>query len=141
MRALAIAALALLGLAAPAFGRPVLVLHGKRVKTVDRTFKGPTELPPPSPARSLQKQPAPRLGRPTRDALDDLLATGQIDTPAHDARTDTIKRALRAYRALAGTRRSELRAVIANADEIATAGALTPSRLEPVFLTLQRNTE
>ena len=142
MRAIGLAVVVLLALAVPAGASPALVLDGSQVKRVDRAFEGPTELPPPSRARTaLQKRSVSPLGRPTRDALDGLLASGQIDQPNHHARTDTIKRALRAYRALTGTRKAELRAVITNADGIATAGDLTPSRLEPVFLTLERNTE
>ena len=68
-----------------------------------------------------------------------MLASGQIDQAAHDTRAAVVKRALRSYRALRGTRRSELGAVLANADAIAAAGELTPSRLEPVFLTIDRN--
>jgi hypothetical protein len=145
MRFLAIAVPALLLLlATPASAEPVLILQGTHVKHADWKTQGPTELsPPPSPSKTARQERSKTqpLGRPTRTALDDLLATGQIDQPTHDARTDTIKRALRATRALIGTPRAELRAVIQNADDIAAAGALTPSRLEPVFLTLQRNTE
>jgi hypothetical protein len=40
---------------------------------------------------------------------------------------------------LSGTRRSELGAVLGNAQAIAASGGLTPSRLAIVFLTLERN--
>lgn len=142
MRVVCIALLALLACAAPASASPVLELHGKHVVKRNVDFSGPTELavPPTAPALARKQAPPPK-GRPTRDALDALLASGQIDQPTYDARTATIKRALRAYRKLTGTRKAELAAVIANADSIATAGALTPTRLEPVFVTLARNTE
>jgi hypothetical protein len=146
VRVVCIALLTLLAWAAPASGAPVLELHGKRVVKRDLRFAGPTELPavPGSPgpsARGKRQAKPPPKGRPTRDALDALLASGQIDQAAHDARTDTIEQALRAYRRLSGTRKAELAAVIANADSIAAGGQLTPARLEPVFLTLARNTE
>ncbi len=144
MRATAIALLALLACAAPASASQVLELHGKHVVKRQMSFSGPTELAVPrsaaAPALGKRKAP-PAKGRPTRDVLDSLLASGQIDQPTYDTRTATIKRALRVYRTLTGTRKVELGAVIANADSIATAGALTPSRLAAVFLTLDRNTQ
>jgi hypothetical protein len=138
-----LAAIAVLGIAAQAAASPVLVLHGKRVAVRDERFSGPTELTPPpatAPARRERRQTAPK-GRATRDALDALLAQGQIDQPTHDARYDTMSRALRAYRTLTGTRKTELGAVIDNTDAISASGQLTPTRLGPVFLTLSRNTE
>jgi hypothetical protein len=144
VRSICIALLALLACAAPAAAAPVLELHGKRVAKREIRFAGATELPtPPASAaapRAKRQKPPPK-GRPTRDALDALLGSGQIDQPAYDARTATIEQALRAYRKLSGTRKAELAAVIANADSIAASGRLTPARLEPVFLTLARNTE
>lgn len=143
MRAVCIAILLALATAAPAAASPVLELRGKHVVKHDVRFAGQTNLPAlAGAARPVAKRKAPPpLGRPTRDALDALLASGQIDQTTYDANTATIKRALRASRTLTGTRKAELRAVIANADSIATAQVLTPSRLAPVFLTLQRNTE
>jgi hypothetical protein len=144
VRVLCATILLALAAATPAAASSVLVLHGKRVVKVERRFLGPTELPaPPAAVKAppAKRVAAPPRGRPTRDALDSLLAAGQIDQAAHDARLATVKRALRAYRKLSGTRRAELGAVIDNADSIAAAGGLIPSRLEPVFLTLARNTE
>ncbi|MEA2466237.1 MAG: hypothetical protein QOJ57_363 [Thermoleophilaceae bacterium] len=145
MRALGITVLAFLCCAAPAAATPVLELHGKRVVKRQLRFAGPTELAQPpaqaSPPPLGKRQAPPPKGRPTRDALDALLAQGQIDQPSYDARTATVKRALRAYRKLTGTRKTELAAVIANADSIAASGQLTAQRLEPVCLTLARNTE
>jgi hypothetical protein len=124
--------------AASAQAAPVTVLHGNHTTVQHERFAGPTELPP-TRARVKPAQKRAPLGRPTRDALDALLAGGQIDQPTHDARTDVVKRALRSYRNLTGTRKTELGAVLLNADAIASAGALTTSRLEPVFLTIDRN--
>ncbi len=121
-----------------ALAAPVTVLHGKRTTVRHERFAGPTELPHSSHRIHAARKRAP-LGRPTRDALDALLRAGQIDQATHDARTAVVKRALRSYRKLTGTRRTELGAVLLNADAMARAGALTPSRLEPVFLTIDRN--
>src|SRR4051794_32911634 len=144
MRVVCIGVLAALTCAAPAAAAPVLELHGSRVVERDLRFAGPSELPaPPAAAQTpLEKRrKTPPKGRPTRDALDSLLASGQIDQPTYDDSTAAIKRALRAYRELTGTRRAELGAVIANCDSIATAGKLTSNRLSAVSLTLARNTE
>jgi hypothetical protein len=146
MRVICLTLLAALACAVPeAAASPVLTLRGHDVVKRQVPFAGPTDLPPPpapgpGDARAKRKA-APPKGRPTRDALDALLASGQIDQPTHDADTATIKRALRAYRDLTGTRKTELAAVIANADAIAAGSQLTPPRLAPVFLTLARNTE
>ena len=123
---------------AVASAQPVLVLHGKHTTVRHERFAGPTDLPS-STARPRTPAKSRPLGRPTRDALDGLLSSAQIDQAEHDADTGIVKRALRAYRKLKGTRRTELGAVLANADAMAAAGALTPSRLEAVFLTIDRN--
>jgi hypothetical protein len=143
IRLTAIAALLALACAGEAAASPVLVLYGKRVVRSDWQFAGPTELPPTpaAPSPPAAKRATPPLGRPTRDALDALLAHGQIDQATHDANLATLKRALRAYRALSGTRHAELGAVIVNADAISAAGSLTPTRVPAVFLTLARNAE
>jgi hypothetical protein len=124
--------------AASAYAAPVLVLDGEKTTVRHERFAGPTQLPAARGRLSAAAKRAP-LGRPTRDALDKLLASGRIDQAAHDARTDSVKRALRSYRKLSGTRRTELGSVLLNADAMAAAGALTPSRLEAVFLTIDRN--
>jgi hypothetical protein len=127
---------------------PVLVLKDGKV-TVDRErFLGPDALPaaaaptaqpPRRAAAAAKKKPAPK-GRATRLALDDLLAQGAIDQPTRDARQASLRRTLRAYAGLTGTRKAELGAVIDNADAIAASHQLTPSRLNAVFATLEANT-
>jgi hypothetical protein len=134
----ALPAVLALACAGTAQAAPVTVLHGKHTTVLHERFAGSTELPPTRARVKPARKRAP-LGRPTRDALDALLASGQIDQQAHDARTGVLKRALRSYRKLTGTRRTELGAVLLNADAMAAAGALTPSRLEPLFLTIDRN--
>jgi hypothetical protein len=141
----ALAGLLFIVLAGSASAAPVLVLHGKHVSVRHEGFAGLTELPAPPRSGAAAIRPrasaarrAP-LGRPTRDALDKLLSAGRIDQAERDADTAVVKRALRAYRKLRGTRRTELRSVLANADSIARSGNLSPTRLEAVFLTLDRN--
>jgi hypothetical protein len=132
----------------------VLVLkHGKVTVTHER-FAGPDAMPgykapaPPATANAFaprasaaaaKKKPAPK-GRATRLGLDDLLAQGAIDQPTRDARQASLRRTLRAYAGLSGVRKSELGAVIDNADAIASSHQLTPSRLNAVFATLAANT-
>ena len=140
-----LAAAIALAAAAQASAAPVLVLDGQHVTKQRERFAGPTELPaPPSArARALPKVAAAGRsaapGKEVRRALSRMLELGQIDQAAYAARVKTIKRALRTRRRLSGTPARELAAVIANADAMARAGTLTPSRLEPVFLTLDRN--
>jgi hypothetical protein len=122
----------------------VLVLDGKRVVEQKQRFAGASELAPPPAVRrprAAKARAAAAKGSAARKALSALLESGQIDQATYDARLASIKRALRSYRQLTGTRRTELGAVIDNADSIAAAGALTPSRLAPVADTLDRNRE
>ena len=83
---------------------------------------------------------APR-GRATRTAIDQLLASGQIDQATRDARQTELRTALRALKGLSGTRAAQLGAVVDNTDAIAKAGALIPSRLNAVFATLNANVQ
>src|SRR4051812_22898235 len=101
MRAICIGLLVALAGAAPAAAAPVLQLHGGPGVKREGRLAGPTAManPPRSaaqgsgeatgpPARaagsSPKRQSPPPKGRPTRDALDDLLASGQIDEATYD---------------------------------------------------------
>jgi hypothetical protein len=134
--------------AAPAHAAPVLVLKHGHVTTRHERFAGASDLPaPPAAPRSAAwarvsaAAARPPRGRATRQALDSLLGGGAIDQRTHDADLASINRALRTYRKLSGTRKAQLGAVIDNADAIAAAGNLTPSRLPAVFATLDANNE
>jgi hypothetical protein len=83
----------------------------------------------------------PPKGRATRQAIDRLLAEAQIDQATRDARQASLRRALRAHASLTGARKLQLAAVIDNADAMATANTLTPSRLPAVVATLDANTQ
>jgi D-glucuronyl C5-epimerase C-terminus len=156
MRRLTIAAAAvclLLPAAPAAHARPagtlhaVLVLRDGAVHVKRERFLGETGLvaPPdkahtaPARASAAAVKKTPPKGRATRQALDALLAQGAIDQPTRDARQASLRQVLRTYQGLSGTRKTELGAVIDNADAIAAAGQLTPSRLNAVFTTLDAN--
>lgn len=148
LRTAGLCGLLALVLAAPAAAAPVLVLKNGHVTTRHERFAGPSDLPaPPAAARgSLHAASAARArrapkGRATRQALDSLLSSGAIDQRTHDGDRASINSALRDYRKLSGTRRTQLGAVIDNADSIAAAGNLTPSRLAAVFATIDANRE
>src|SRR4051794_28697492 len=151
MRRLSIAAVAtclMLPAAAPAhaaqptLGR-VLVLRDGNVHVKRERFLGPTLLPAThAPARhnalAAAAKKAPR-GRATRLALDELVAQGAIDQATRDARQASLRQTLRTYKALSGTRKAELGAVIDNADAIADSDQLSTARLNAVFATLEAN--
>src|SRR5436305_1187337 len=148
LRTTGLCALLALAFAAPAAAAPVLVLKGGHVTTRHARFAGPSDLPAaPAAARaSVHAASAARAarapkGRATRQALDSLLSSGAIDQRTHDADRASINSALRDYRKLSGTRKAQLGAVISNADAIAAAGNLTPTRLAPVFATIDANRE
>jgi hypothetical protein len=88
-------------------------------------------------AGELARAAAARLTFAT--ALDRLLATGGIDRPTRDRDRKSLLDARRSLERLRGTRRVELGAVLANLDQIAGGGRLTPSRLPGLVLTLERN--
>ena len=147
-----IAAFAVLACAGPANAATqrerVLVLSHGRVHAQVERFLGATELPRTGTAgrgsagrASAAATRRPPRGRATRQAIDALLATGAIDQPTRDQRQAQLRAILRVYAGLSGTRRNELGAVIDNSDAIASAGNLSPSRLEPVFATLQANAD
>src|SRR4051794_25813635 len=137
--------------AGPAAAKPasqlerVLVLDHGRVHVKRERFLGPTAPAPgqrgsarPTAAAAAAKKKAPR-GRATRLAIDKLLAQGAIDQPTRDARQASLRQTLRVLGSLTSRRKSELGAVVDNADAMADAGQLTPSRLNPVFATLAAN--
>jgi hypothetical protein len=129
--------------ALPAGAAPVTVLDGDRAVTRNDRFLPAGDLPPPPRgavayrARAHAAQRGPSVGA----ELARLLQEGQIDQAEYDARRGSYREAKRAYRALTGTRRVEMRAVLRNLQAIARAGDLTASRLEPLFLILDRNRE
>jgi hypothetical protein len=72
-------------------------------------------------------------------ALLGLQQSGAITPESHQRYYNAYLAAKRSLGRLAGTRRAELGAVLANVQAIAAAGGFTPSRLPALFLTLERN--
>ncbi len=141
---LAAALLLALLAAVPADATPVLVLKGQRVVRHDDRFVAPGELPGVTAARQPPLRGSahrPKGPRPTERALTALLAARQITPAQQDSTLAAYRAAESASRRLKGVRARELAAVVANVDGIATAGMLTPARLAPLSLTLERNTQ
>jgi D-glucuronyl C5-epimerase C-terminus len=130
-------------LAGSASAAPVLVFDGEHGYARNHRHVPSADLAPPgrTAAARPRAHSAGMRGPSVYDELARLLAEGQIDQAQHDARVVTYKRARRAYRALTGTRRVEMRGALRNVEAVAASRELTPSRLEPLFLTLQRNME
>jgi hypothetical protein len=77
---------------------------------------------------------------PTVDAeLRRLQATGTLPAATVAGYRHTAARARATLRRLSGTRRTQLRAVLANLDAIAAARRLSPSRLPALMETVERN--
>lgn len=70
-----------------------------------------------------------------------MLKDGAIDQTAYDSRREAYLDARRTARRLSGARRVELSAVVRTLEGIAARRDLTPERLTPLWLTLQRNRE
>jgi hypothetical protein len=68
-----------------------------------------------------------------------LQADGSLDATTTESYKNAYDRARATLRTLHGTRRTALRAVIANVDALASGGQFLPSRLKAELLTLQRN--
>jgi hypothetical protein len=136
----AILALALLVPASSAAAAPVLVLDHGRVTREQDPFA-----PPVSPAEARARPPA-RLAASgdvsrVRIVLGNLLRRGQITQSDYDRRTKDYDDALFIRNQLAGTPRRELTAVISALNSFAARGWLDPSRLNVLWLQLNRNVE
>ena len=145
-RALIAATLAALVFAVPAAASPVLVFDDGHVTKADdpalptaaasnplvdapRQCASP---PPPSASMSVVS---------VRKALRRAYDRGSIDRETYSGYSDVYSRAKSAWHRLGGNRKRELGAVITTVNALAARGQLTPSRMAPVFLELQRNTE
>src|SRR4051794_29352261 len=144
-RALIAAALASLAVAGPAVASPVLVFDDGRVSKADDPA-----LPPATAANPLVDS-AHQCGTaaPTasmsvvsvRQALRRAYGRGDIDRDTYSAYGQVYSHAKSAWHRLSGNRQRELGAVIATVNALAARSQLTASRMAPVFLELQRNTE
>ncbi len=73
--------------------------------------------------------------------LKDLRASGAIDDATYAERRAAYEDAKKKVKKLKGARKLELGAVVKTLEDVAARGQLTVSRLNPLFLTLQRNVE
>lgn len=138
-----LAGLALAAVAAvpsQAAAAPVFVLDGDRVERRDDPHLPAPDLtsPPSSGIRSAGVRRA-QTRRTVRGELARLLAEGQIDQATHDRHRATYNLARKAYKNLTGARKAALGGALENAELVAEQGHLTPSRLAPLFLTIERN--
>src|SRR5437899_1886770 len=90
-------------------------------------------------AAALTAAPAAAARGSVTSALGGLRRSGAITATTYARDLATYVSAQRALGRLAGTRRTELGAVLENVRAITAAGGLTPSRLPALFLTLERN--
>lgn len=133
----------LAALALPAAARageaPVLVLgaHGVRVDRDPVLRAAPRDpFPAPAAARTARVTAAPGALERALARVRPRLAAG-----TYPAATRELARARASARALAGTAGYELRAALADLDDLAARGKLTPSRVPEVMLTVRRNRE
>jgi hypothetical protein len=144
-----IATLAALTFAAPAAASPVLVFDDGHVTKADDPAL------PAAAANPLADVPhecgvTPRqtgdiaahaAAVSVRKALRRAYDRGSIDRETYSGYADVYSKAKSAWHRLGGNRKHELGAVVTTVNALAARGQLTPSRMRPVFLELQRNTE
>jgi hypothetical protein len=142
---------ATLTLASSAAASPVLVYEGGQVRSADDPALPAAQASNPIPAAARQCIPgavaagavpvAHSAAVSVRKALRRAYSRGDIDRIAYSAYGDVYSHAKSAWHRLGGNRRIELGAVITTVNALAARGQLTASRMTPVFLELQRNTE
>ena len=142
---------AVLSMAAASGARAAQVLVlGREGHVSLRTDRYVPASDPIAPARSASKS-APQSGHARAKAavagltvlaaLQTLYGQGQISSATYTADRNAWNAALTAQTRLTGTPATELGAVIANINQIAASGLLTPSRLPEIFLTVNRNVQ
>jgi hypothetical protein len=133
----------LCSLATPAAeAAPVLVLGKDGRARVHRHSLAPAvSLPRPARDGTSRELARRKRQRTVIGSLKKLLASGAIDQPTYDARRASYEQAKAAAKKLKGIRRRELSAVVRTVEGIAARGLLTPSRLNAIGLTLDRNRE
>lgn len=138
-RILCLVLLAGLAGAAPAAADDVLVL-GKdgRVRERDDRFLKPSPMPRPRAAvAGMATQKKKR--RTVIGELKRLRDAGRITPEDYAARRAVYEDVKRRARTLSGVRETQMQAVLRTVEDIAARRQLTPSRLHPLWLTLERN--
>jgi hypothetical protein len=142
VRSLLVAAALMVALLAPsqAAAAPILVLDGDGATLRDDPHLPALGLPSPPTSGLRAARVRGAQAKPTvRSELARLLAEGQIDQATHDAHRRTYNLARKSYKNLTGARKLALGGALENAELVAASGQLTPSRLTPLFLTIERN--
>ena len=152
-RTFCLALVAVLAFAAPAAADDVLIL-GKdgHVRTRDDRFVRDRDLPVPRATRrararaavartSRKRKGRKRKGRTVNGELRRLYRRDQITVDEYRERRASYRRVYFGARRLSSLRESQVRAVIRTVQDMARRRELTPSRLAPLWLTLERNLE
>jgi hypothetical protein len=138
-------ALAVLGIALPssAAAAPVLeVAPDGSTKLRNNPLVPAADLPaPPAGATAAGRRPRPKQNRTVPAVLSRLRSQGQIDPELYERATAAYTDATALVRRLTGSRRIQMQAPVIHIERIAAAGQLTPSRVLPLILTLERNAE
>ena len=144
-RTICLGLLAALLCAAPAAADGVLVL-GKdgRVRAQDDQFVKPTQMRAPRRASGHAVAGVARKKKKKRTVVGELKRlrdAAQITPEDYALRRAVYEDVKRRTRRLSGVRETIMRQVLAEVEGIAARRQLTPSRLHPLWLTLERNLE
>ena len=129
--------------AASAQAQPVLELdsrgdvHRKNDPNLPRA-----DLPVPPrarAARAARQDPAPPAGPAFRTSIAGLFNAGQLDQASYNRAKNAYNGVKRAYKSATATRKTNLKAVLDEADDMSRRGFVTPQRLNAMSLTLERN--
>jgi D-glucuronyl C5-epimerase-like protein len=140
-RTICLALLASLLIAVPAAADDVLVM-GKdgQVRAKNDRFLRPSEMRQPR-ARVVARTAAKKKKRTVIGELKRLRDAGAITPEDYAVRRAVYEDVKRRTRRLSGARKSIMRSVVATVDDIAARRQLTASRLNALWLTLERNFE
>jgi hypothetical protein len=132
--------------AVPAAAAPVLVMREDGSVVRHRHSLAPAETFPAVRSAPDRRRAAPtaRLAARRRTVIGELKrlrSEGAIDSATYAERRAAYEDAKRTVKKLEGARKVELGSVVATLEDVAARRQLTPSRLAPLFLTLQRNRE
>src|SRR5687767_3931905 len=144
-RTICLGLLAVLLTAAPAAADDVLVL-GKdgRVRTQDDEFVKPTQMKAPRRPKGHAVAGVAAKKKKKRTVIGELKRlrdAAQITPEDYALRRAVYEDVKRRTRRLSGVRETIMRQVLAEVEGIAARRQLTPSRLHPLWLTMERNLE
>jgi D-glucuronyl C5-epimerase C-terminus len=128
--------------AAPAAADDVLVLgEDGRVRTEDDRVLPATEMKAPRRAPAAATAARKKKRRTVLRELGRLRDAGRITPEDYAVRRAVYEDVKRSARRLSGVRETIMRSVVGIVDDIAARRQLTPSRIPPLWLTLERNLE